>query len=186
MEKLGVISVCIDDFALKKRQCYGTVMVDMETHKIVDMIESREMEAVSRWLAEYPNLRIVSRDGSPSYAAAITQAHPGAMQISDRFHILKKLNERATLVFQKLFQGRISIPVTPETQNIRYEVLIATATERIHLVKNLRSEGRTESEISLLTGLSAPMIKKYIDMQECDIPEEKQAGRGREHEDVPL
>ena len=39
--------VCIDDFALKKRQRYGTVMVNLETHKIVDMIESREMSDVS-------------------------------------------------------------------------------------------------------------------------------------------
>ena len=81
--------MCIDDFALKKRQRYGTVMVDLETRKIVDMIESREAEDVSRWLSEYPNLQIVCRDGSNAYAAAITAAHPGAAQINDRFHILK-------------------------------------------------------------------------------------------------
>ena len=86
MEKSGVISVCIDDFALKKRQRYGTVMVDLETRKIVDMIESREMGDVCRWLAEYPNIQVVSRDGSGTYAAAIAEAHPGATQISDRFH----------------------------------------------------------------------------------------------------
>jgi len=129
VEKLKVRSVCIDDFALKKRQRYGTVMVNVETHKIVDMIESREMEDVSRWLSEYPNLRMVSRDGSQTYAAAITAAHPGAMQVSDRFHILKNLNEHATLVFQKLFQGRIPIPITDGTRKIRYEVLIGTTTE---------------------------------------------------------
>ena len=64
MEKLRIISVCIDDFALKKRQRYGTVMVDIVTHKIVDMIESRERDDVRRWLLEHPNIRVVSRDGS--------------------------------------------------------------------------------------------------------------------------
>jgi len=87
VDKLKIISVCIDDFALKKRQRYGTVMVDIESRKIVDMIESRETADVSSWLSEYPNLRIVSRDGSQSYAAAITEANPNAMQISDRFSV---------------------------------------------------------------------------------------------------
>ena len=176
--------VCIDDFALKKRQRYGTVMVNVENRKIVDMIESRETEDVSRWLAEYPNLRVVSRDGSQQYATAITKAHPSAMQVSDRFHLFKNLNDYATDALQKLFQGRIAIPITPGTQNIRYEVLIGTKTERIRLVKKLRGEGRNKGEISLLTGLSVPMVKKYIDIQECDIPKEKQTVRGREHEDA--
>ena len=73
VEKPGIISVCIDDFALKKRQRYGTEMVDLETHKIVDMIESREMSDVSHWLSECPNMRVVSRDGSLTYAAAIAE-----------------------------------------------------------------------------------------------------------------
>jgi predicted transcriptional regulator len=106
------------------------------------------------------------------------------MQVSDRFHLFKNLNDYATDALQKLFQGRIAIPITPGTQNIRYEVLIGTKTERIRLVKKLRGEGRNKGEISLLTGLSVPMVKKYIDIQECDIPKEKQTVRGREHEDA--
>jgi len=181
VEKSGIVSVCIDDFALKKRQRYGTVMVDLETRKIVDMIESRETIDVTRWLSEYPNLRVVSRDGSQQYATAITEAHPDAMQVSDRFHMLKNLNDRATDAFQKLFQGRIAIPVTNATQSTRYEALIGTTAERIRLVKKLRSEGRSKSEINMLTGLSMRKVKQYLDTQECDIPEDKQTSRGREH-----
>jgi predicted transcriptional regulator len=51
-------------------------------------------------------------------------------------------------------------------------------------VKKLRGQGRSKGEISLLTGLSAQMVKKYIDIQECDIPKEEQTVRGREHEDA--
>jgi len=159
-------------------------MVDIGECKIVDMIESREQEDVSRWLAGYPNLRVVSRDGSTTYAAAIAEAHPDAIQISDRFHILKNLTDRATLVFQKLFQGRIAIPVTEGTQSIRYKILIGTKPERIRLVKRLRAEGRSKGEISLLTGMSKTMVKNYIGMPEADIPKEKQTVRGREHEEA--
>jgi transposase len=95
--KSSVRKVCIDDFALKKRQRYGTIMVDIETRRTVDMIASREGHDVSEWLKEYPNIELVARDGSLTYAAAITAAHPKAMQVSDRFHIIKNLNERAKL-----------------------------------------------------------------------------------------
>ena len=184
VRKTDPTCVCIDDFALKKRQRYGTVMVDIDEHRIIDMIESREQDDVRRWLSVYPNLRVVSRDGSTTYAAAIAEAHPGAIQVSDRFHILKNLTDRATLAFQKLFQGRIAIPVTQGTQSIRYQMLIGTKADRIRLVKRLRAEGRSKGEISLLTGLSKLMVKNYIDMRETDIPKEKQTVRGREHDEA--
>jgi len=87
--KESITAVCIDDFALKKRQRYGTVMVDLKSHKLIDMIESREADDVAAWLREYPNIEAVSRDGSRAYANAIIEAHPGAVQISDRFHLIK-------------------------------------------------------------------------------------------------
>lgn len=159
-------------------------MVDIETHKIVDMIESREVEDVSRWLAEYPNLRVVSRDGSLSYASSITEAHPAALQVSDRFHLIKNLTDRATLIFQKLFQGRISIPITSYTQRIKYEMLIGTTEQRVRLVKKLRAEGRTLKEIVLLSGASERMVKKYVSMRGCDITQDEPTVRGREHEEA--
>lgn len=183
---MGINAVCIDDFALKKRQRYGTVMVDLETHKIVDMIESREMSDVSCWLSKYPDLRIVSRDGSLTYAAAINKSHPGAAQISDRFHLIKSLAGRAKQALQKLLPGRISIPTTSATQNVKYEILISTIAGRIHLVKKLRGEGHNQSEISLMTGLSKRIVSKYVNMPLCDIPEDKPTVRGREHEDAVI
>ena len=62
IDKATVFAVSIDDFALKKRQRYGTMMVDLQSRKLIDMIESREMLDVKVWLKEYPNIRIVSRD----------------------------------------------------------------------------------------------------------------------------
>jgi hypothetical protein len=114
--------VCIDDFALKKRQRYGTVMVDLQTRKIV------EMEDVAQWLAGFPNLCTVSRDGSQVYAAAIAKAHPKAVQVSDRFHLIKNLTDRATQALQKQFQGRIAIPITDETQR-RQAIMMARTLE---------------------------------------------------------
>ena len=159
-------------------------MVDLETHKIVDMLESREGRDVSKWLAEYPNINVVSRDGSQTYAAAITEAHPKAVQISDRFHIIKNLCERATQAFQKMFQGRIAIPMTSETRQYQTLMLIGTTAERAALVQKLYKNGKTQGEIATLTGSSEKTIKKYIRMREDEIPEDKQTVRGREHEEA--
>lgn len=50
--------VCIDDFAIRKRESYGTIMVDIETHRVIDLIPSRECEDVVEWLKTYPNLKV--------------------------------------------------------------------------------------------------------------------------------
>jgi len=43
VDKKTVTAVCIDDFAIKKRKSYGTIMIDIFTHQILDMIDSRDM-----------------------------------------------------------------------------------------------------------------------------------------------
>jgi len=160
-------------------------MVDIDTSRIVDMIQSRELEDVSKWLAGFPNIQVVSRDGSQTYCSAITKAHPNACQVSDRFHILKNLTEAVIQHFQKIFQGRISIPITSKTAELRTSLLLSqTKREKILIVKKLKSEGRSNSEIKCITDMTEKTIKKYIDMAEDKIPIEKKVVREREHEDA--
>lgn len=64
VDNLYVIKVCVDDFAIRKRFSYGTVMVDLETHRIIDMIPSRGNRDVKEWLGLYPDIEIISRDGA--------------------------------------------------------------------------------------------------------------------------
>jgi hypothetical protein len=68
-------------------------MVDIESHRIVDMIPSRETDDVKAWLGGYPNVTIVARDGSLAYRNAVEEALPGAAQVGDRFHLLKNLTD---------------------------------------------------------------------------------------------
>lgn len=160
-------------------------MVDIDTCRIVDLIESREMEDVSKWLSEFPNIKFVSRDGSPSYRAAITKALPDACQISDRFHILKNLTDAVILYFQKVFQGRIPIPLTTGTANIKNTILLAPSKrEKILTVKKLFAEGKSKSEIKSITNLLDNTISKYINMSDDKIPHEPKTARGKLHEDA--
>lgn len=62
-DKSFVKKVYVDDFAFRKRYTYGTVMVDLDSHRIIDIIDSRETKQVQNWLLAYPNLEVISRDG---------------------------------------------------------------------------------------------------------------------------
>jgi len=109
-DKESVERICIDDFALKRRYRYGTVMIDIDTGSIVDILASRETDDVAKWLATFPNIRVVSRDGSQQYAAAIRQAHPDAIQVSDRFHLIKNLTDYAKQCISKIVSANFAIP----------------------------------------------------------------------------
>ena len=64
MEKSKITKICVDDFAFRKRYTYGSIMVDLETHRIIDIIDSRETQQVEEWLKSYPNLQVISRNAA--------------------------------------------------------------------------------------------------------------------------
>ena len=64
VDKSSVKMVCVDDFALRKRFSYGTVMINLENHRIVDMIPSRDTNDVCNWLKTFHNIEVISRDGA--------------------------------------------------------------------------------------------------------------------------
>ncbi len=87
-EALGV-----DDFAFRKGQRYGTILIDLTTPRPVDLLPDRERSTVETWLREHPGANLISRDRSAIYADAIREAAPEAVQVADRFHLLKNLME---------------------------------------------------------------------------------------------
>jgi transposase len=80
-------------------------MIDIETHRVIDLIPSRDCEEVVQWL----NLHVVSRDGSITYKKAITLSHPKAIQVSDRFHIIKNLTSYFKDYLMKYFKAKVII-----------------------------------------------------------------------------
>jgi len=184
-DKEKVKRICIDDFALRKRQRYGTIMVDTDSRRIIDMIETRETEEVTQWLSTFPNVEVVSRDGSTTYASAITNGLPKAVQVSDRFHLLQNLCDKANKYFQRIFQGRVAIPMTNESERRKQILSLGTKEEKSRLLKALSGEGRTMSEIEMITGMSKDAVRKYVNMNDVYITDrENQTVRGKEHDDA--
>ncbi len=83
----------IDDLALRKGQHYATIFVDLVTHRPVDLVEEREAETVATWLRSHPSVQVVARDRSGAYADGISAAIPAAIQVADRFHLLKNASD---------------------------------------------------------------------------------------------
>ena len=165
--------VCIDDFALKKREKYGTVMIDIETGDVVYILESRDYEDVEKWLKTFPNIKVFSRDGSITYAKVMRDSHPTAIQISDRFHLLKNLTDYCKEYIKRMIKSNIEIETTGETvvnDNIcnKAKYQYETTWDLIVAVKTMRSDGCLIEEITDALGLSAKTVIKYSKIQDCD------------------
>jgi transposase len=78
----------VDDWSWKKGRRFGTILVDLERHTIIDLLSDRERETFARWLRDHPTVELISRDRGTDYAAAAREAAPQARQIADRFHLV--------------------------------------------------------------------------------------------------
>jgi transposase len=103
--KVRVIGV--DDWSWRRGKRFGTILVNLETHKIVDLLADREAESVKRWLAAHPEVEMVSRDRGGVYIEGATLGAPQATQVADRWHLLSNLGDA---VEEFLIRARIRLP----------------------------------------------------------------------------
>ena len=82
----------IDDWAWRKHQNYGTILVDLDGHKVVDLLPDCAADSVAQWLKEHTGVEIVARDRSRLYADGAAAGAPQAVQVADRFHLMLNLS----------------------------------------------------------------------------------------------
>ena len=150
-------------------------MVDINTHRVIDLIPSRDFNDVSNWLKTYPNLQVVSRDGSITYKNAINTSHPNAIQVSDRFHILKNLTSYCKDYLVQYFKPKVHI----ELDNIVVQSMDETLTSsnknkkmtlemKISKVIKLLENGTSKTKACKQLNMDIRVLNKLLEMTELE------------------
>ncbi len=114
--------VGVDDFAFKRGRRYGAILVDLRTHRPIDLLPERTAEALSLWLRTHPGVLVVSRDRSTEFARGARDGAPHAIQIADRFHILQNLREACERALKRIHADLIEqMKAQGLTQTVRYK-----------------------------------------------------------------
>jgi len=105
--------VAVDDWAICKGRTYGTVVVDLERRRVVDLLPDRTSPTVAAWLQQQPGIEIVARDRSIEYARAIAVGAPKAVQVADRWHLLANMRQAVERWLHTIHARLRRLPVPP-------------------------------------------------------------------------
>ncbi len=168
----------IDDWAWRKGHRYGTILCDLETRKVVDLLPDRDANSVAAWLRQHPGTEIISRDRGGIYAEAARRSAPQAVQVADRWHLLRNLSEalcRTIAPHHRLFSqaARANRPEEPAPALLpvapwsRRELQVQQANrqrryERWEQVRELfLKTGAPDQELARQLGLDHRTVKKF-------------------------
>jgi transposase len=177
----------LDDWAWRRSQRYGSILVDLERRRPVDLLPDRSAAGVATWLCEHPGVEVVSRDRAGAYAEGVRQGAPDAVQVADRWHLLVNIGEMLERVVGShriaLQQGAAAVdrmldeatppgagtPVAELTESPRQTRLQqvrqarrAHRLARYEAVVALHQEGFSQVAISKRLGLGRKTIRRYL------------------------
>ena len=167
----------VDDFAFRKGRTYGTILVDLEQHSVVDVLAERTSESLAKWLKAHPGVEIVARDRSTEYARGVREGAPSAVQVADRWHLLLDLKQVLERGLGRVHVRLRRLPevgeghLRPSRKGPFYRSREAEAASldsrtrrllRYEEVKELHGAGKSLSAIARETGLNRKTVCKYV------------------------
>lgn len=178
-----LLCVGIDDWAKRKGMNYGSIIVNAETGRPIDLLKSRDSSEVIDWFSAHQAVKYVTRDRATSYAGALSKSIPAAKQIADRFHLVKNLgdaiHEEIRLEYGHLKQVAKNISANVETTSSSTAGVNAPSDlshgskpgislymderqEKFQLMDKLKKDGYNLTDIARRTQMNWRTVKKYL------------------------
>lgn len=127
----------VDDWAQKSGYTYRTILVDLMTHKIFDLLPDRTSGTLAACLQHLPELQIVARDRSTEYAKGLAQGAPQARQVADRWHLLQNLGQAIERYLGRIYAQLRALPpivasaVSQQTLPVGHGIFVRAKTDQI-------------------------------------------------------
>lgn len=153
----------VDDFALRRRHRYATILIDAQTRRRVDVLPERGADALEAWLRAHPGVEVVCRDRSGAYAEAVTRVLPDAAQVADRWHLWHNLAEAARqgVAAHSACWAKAGPPPAESPR-------ATTTRQRWHQVHDLLDQGVGLLDCARRFNLALNTVKRYARAPEPD------------------
>jgi transposase len=160
-------AVGVDEFALRRGHTYGTVLVDMVTHRPIDLLQDRTADTLAAWLKDHPGIEVICRDRAGPYAEGARRGAPGALQVADRWHLLRNLADVLEQVVKRNRAALVELPPDPagdsEVAVTPVDGPLATRTRQRHAeVHQLVARGIGHTAICERLGLDLKTLHRYV------------------------
>jgi transposase len=178
----------VDDFAFRRGRDYGTVLVNAETGRPVDLLRDREADTFAGWLAEHPGTEVICRDRAGAYADGARRGAPGAVQVADRWHLYHNLAghvEKAVARHRGCLDEPVPEPDPPGSaeqpapdlqqaataaaaRQAEQSALAVRTRQRYEQVQALRAQGQGIKPIMRQTGLAKETVRRFYRAASAD------------------
>ncbi len=165
----------VDEFAFRKGWRYGTVLVDIEGARVVDVLPDRDAATFATWLREHPGAEIICRDRASAYSRAVREAAPDAQEIADRWHLLSNLSsavEKTSHQHRSCLRKQAEAERDAEPRRIINPLpppalpptkMAVRTVDRSSDIHRLLGQGHSVSEISRQLHLDRKTVRRFRD-----------------------
>jgi transposase len=170
----------VDDFAWRRGHRYGTVLVDLERNRVLDLLPDRAAETLASWLRANPGIEVIARDRASAYADGARQGAPEAVQVADRWHMLRNLGDAVHAIVErhhaavqrvgKAVMDQISATTPPAAPKSRppnaaarrNEAACARRQAQFDAITRLHAAGASISTITAEIGVDRKTARRWL------------------------
>ncbi|WP_024277774.1 ISL3 family transposase [Xanthobacter sp. 126] len=172
----ALVIVGVDDWAFRRNHRYGTIVCDLERHRVVKLLPDRDAATVKAFLARHPTIRVLSRDRGAGYGEAGTQALPDALQVADRWHLIENASAAFLDVVRKSMRAirgtigatTISPRLLTAAERLQYDGYLRREDDNAAILA-LHREGVSIKDIVRRLGHSRGLVRKVVRGMRTDL-----------------